>query len=101
MRSDAVIGAGGKRLSRRAFIRAKKPGGACRKPLQPNFRTTPRCRTRCRSRQRRFKSSPKIGRAEPLREAMFVYLNDASSSPNNAYPAFWSPFALIEVGAAR
>ena len=48
----------------------------------------------------RLKSSPQIGRAEALRQAMLGYLNDASS-PSNAYPAFWGPFALIGEGAAR
>jgi CHAT domain-containing protein len=47
-----------------------------------------------------LKSDPKIGRAEALRQAMLGYLNDASS-PRNAYPAFWGPFALIGEGAAR
>jgi CHAT domain-containing protein len=45
-------------------------------------------------------AEPKIGRAEALRQAMLAYLNDASS-PRNAYPAFWGPFALIGEGAAR
>jgi CHAT domain-containing protein len=45
----------------------------------------------------RLKSSPKIGRAEALRQAMLDYLNDASSSNN----AFWGPFALIGEGAPR
>ena len=48
----------------------------------------------------RIKAEPKIGRAEALRQAMLSYLNDASS-PRNAYPAFWGPFALIGEGAAR
>jgi len=39
-------------------------------------------------------------RAEALRQAMLSYLNDASS-PRNANPAFWGPFALIGEGAAR
>jgi tetratricopeptide (TPR) repeat protein/CHAT domain-containing protein len=47
-----------------------------------------------------LKSNPGIGRAEALRRAMLGYLNDASS-PENAYPAFWGPFALIGEGAAR
>jgi CHAT domain-containing protein/tetratricopeptide (TPR) repeat protein len=48
----------------------------------------------------RIKADPKIGRAEALRQAMLSYLNNASS-PKNAYPAFWGPFALIGAGAAR
>ena len=47
----------------------------------------------------RLKADPKLGRAEALRQAMLAYLNDASS-PRNAYPAFWGPFALIGEGAA-
>jgi CHAT domain-containing protein/tetratricopeptide (TPR) repeat protein len=48
----------------------------------------------------RLKSDPGIGRAEALRQAMLGYLGDASS-PRNAYPAFWGPFALIGEGAAK
>jgi CHAT domain-containing protein/Tfp pilus assembly protein PilF len=48
----------------------------------------------------RLKADPRLGRAEALRQAMLAYLNDASS-PRNAYPAFWGPFALIGEGAAR
>jgi CHAT domain-containing protein len=45
----------------------------------------------------RLKSDPKLGRAEALRQATLGYLNDASS-PRNAYPAVWGPFALIGGG---
>jgi CHAT domain-containing protein/Tfp pilus assembly protein PilF len=48
----------------------------------------------------RLKADPKMGRTEALRQAMLGYLND-KSSPRNAYPAFWGPFALIGEGAAR
>jgi CHAT domain-containing protein len=48
----------------------------------------------------RLKANPKISRTEALRQAMLGYLND-KSSPRNAYPAFWGPFALIGEGAAR
>ena len=48
----------------------------------------------------RLKADPKLGRAEALRQAMLAYLNDASS-PRNAYPAYWGPFALIGEGATR
>jgi CHAT domain-containing protein len=41
-----------------------------------------------------------MGRAEALRQSMLSYLND-TSSPQNAYPAFWGPFALNGEGAAR
>ncbi|WP_440636747.1 CHAT domain-containing tetratricopeptide repeat protein [Bradyrhizobium sp. PUT101] len=47
-----------------------------------------------------LKNEPKIGRAEALRRAMLAYLDDASS-PRNAYPAMWGPFALIGEGEAR
>ena len=48
----------------------------------------------------RLKADPKLGRAEALRQAMLAYLGD-TSSPRNAYPAFWGPFALIGEGATR
>jgi CHAT domain-containing protein/Tfp pilus assembly protein PilF len=48
----------------------------------------------------RLKADPGIGRAEALRQAMLGYLNDPSS-PRNAYPALWGPFALIGEGANR
>jgi CHAT domain-containing protein/tetratricopeptide (TPR) repeat protein len=47
-----------------------------------------------------LKSDPNLSRAEALRQAMLGYLND-ESSPQNAYPALWGPFALIGEGAAR
>ena len=49
---------------------------------------------------RRLKSDPRIGRAEALRQAMLAYLHD-TSSPRNANPAVWGPFALIGEGASR
>lgn len=48
----------------------------------------------------RLKADPKMGRTEALRQAMLGYLND-KSSPRNAYPALWGPFALIGEGAAH
>ncbi|QHO73558.1 hypothetical protein ACH79_13780 [Bradyrhizobium sp. CCBAU 051011] len=48
----------------------------------------------------RLKADPRLGRAEALRQAMLAYLDDPSS-PRNAYPAYWAPFALIGEGAAR
>lgn len=47
-----------------------------------------------------LKSDPKLGRAAALRQAMMDFLND-SSSPKNAHPAIWGPFALIGEGSAR
>lgn len=47
-----------------------------------------------------LKNEPGIGRAEALRRAMLAYLDDASS-PRNAYPAMWGPFALIGEGEVR
>ncbi len=48
----------------------------------------------------RLKADPGIGRAEALRQAMLLYLND-TTSPRNPYPALWAPFALIGEGAPR
>jgi CHAT domain-containing protein/Tfp pilus assembly protein PilF len=48
----------------------------------------------------RLKADPKLGRSEALRQAMLAYLDD-KSSPRNAYPAFWAPFALIGEGAVH
>ncbi|MBR0955124.1 CHAT domain-containing protein [Bradyrhizobium canariense] len=47
-----------------------------------------------------LKNEPKIGRAEALRRAMLTYVDD-TSSPRNAYPAMWGPFALIGEGEVR
>lgn len=47
-----------------------------------------------------LKSDPKLGRAEALRRAMLLYMNEASN-PRNAYPAYWAPFLIIGEGAAQ
>jgi CHAT domain-containing protein len=47
-----------------------------------------------------LKTDPKLGRAEGLRRAMLAYLADRSS-PTNAHPAYWGPFALVGEGARR
>lgn len=45
-------------------------------------------------------SEPSIGRAEALRRAA-LYLMMDETSPWNAYPAMWAPFALVGDGAPR
>jgi CHAT domain-containing protein len=47
-----------------------------------------------------LKSNPKLGRAEALRQTMLGFLNDRSS-PQNAHPAIWGPFAVIGEGGTR
>lgn len=47
-----------------------------------------------------LKNEPMIGRAEALRRAMLTYVDD-TSSPRNAYPAMWGPFALIGEGEVQ
>ncbi len=44
-----------------------------------------------------LKADPTLGRAEAMRRTMLAYLND-KSSPENAYPALWGPFAVIGEG---
>jgi CHAT domain-containing protein/tetratricopeptide (TPR) repeat protein len=46
-----------------------------------------------------LKKDPGLGRAEALRQAMLAYLAD-KSSPDNAYPAIWGPFAIIGEGGS-
>lgn len=46
-----------------------------------------------------LRANPGLGQAEALRQAAIDHLND-KSSPLNAYPAFWGPFALIGEGGA-
>jgi CHAT domain-containing protein len=45
-----------------------------------------------------LQQNPRLGRSEALRRAMLDYLDDRST-PANAYPAFWAPFAFIGDGA--
>src|SRR5262249_22080614 len=45
-------------------------------------------------------TDPTPGRAEAFRRTMLAYLAD-KSSPENAYPAVWGPFAVIGEGSGR
>ena len=45
-------------------------------------------------------ANPGLGRAEAMRRAMLAYLDDRSS-PENAYPAVWGPFAVIGEGSRQ
>ena len=44
--------------------------------------------------------NPGLGRAEAMRRAMLAYLDDRTS-PENAYPAVWGPFAVIGEGSRQ
>jgi CHAT domain-containing protein/Tfp pilus assembly protein PilF len=47
-----------------------------------------------------LKADPTLGRAEAMRRTMLAFLDD-QSSPENAYPALWGPFAVIGEGGGR
>ena len=47
-----------------------------------------------------LKADPNLGRSEALRRAMLAYLDD-KTSPDNAYPALWGPFAIVGEGRAK
>ena len=47
-----------------------------------------------------LKADPTLGRAEAMRRAMLAFLNDRSS-PENAHPAVWGPFAVIGEGSRQ
>src|SRR5262249_9485342 len=45
-------------------------------------------------------ATPKLGRAEGLRQARLIHLAD-TKNPWHAHPAYWGPFSLVGEGAAR